>query len=157
MSDEVTRRLPVDLPELCLALSAEADDLRWYLDLSTGDVLLLNREWDSAEHGGLSADEVESDASRFRLVPAPEPRLSVEDMTAYAHQVPDPVLKESLEMALSAAKPERRFRAVLGWLPEEQERWHRFRLGRCEARAHSWLRSLGLAPTPREPDAKPAA
>jgi hypothetical protein len=157
MSPKAPRTLPVDFPELCLALSAEADDLRWYLDLQTGDVLLLNREWDPAEHGGLTADEIEADEARFRLVPPPEPKLSVDDMSAYAKQVSDPVLKDSLELALSAPKPERRFRAVLGWLPEEQEKWHRFREARCQARAKAWLDSLGLARAPRAPDTESAA
>lgn len=139
-----TRRIPVDLPELALALGAEAEDVAWFLDLDTGDVLLVNREWDPTEHGGLTVDEVEADGRRFLKVPAVTAEVPLSDMAAYAAQVSDVRLRESLEIALSAPRPERRFRAVLGWLPEEQERWHRFRQERCEARAHEWLKAHGV-------------
>ena len=136
--------LPVDIEELCIALEADASALRWYFDLATGDVILITEEYDPAEHDGLSADEVERDVSRFRRVPAGDPADAVGDMRAFAAELGDAQLKESLELALSAPRPDRRFRAVLGWLPEMQDRWHKFRLQRCRARAHAWLKTLGV-------------
>lgn len=151
MTNQPHQALPVDLPELCLALAAEADDLRWYLDRDTGDVLLVNREWDPVEHAGLTAEDVEKNAHRFVRVPTADGRSASLDMASYAEQVGDARLRESLELALLAPRPGRRFRAVLGWLPEEQGRWHEFRQARWEARAKAWLATVGVAPMPRAP------
>jgi hypothetical protein len=145
MTDAPLQTLPVDLEELCIALEAEPGDLRWYLDLSSGDVILLSREYEPAEHGGLTIDEIEGTPSRFRRIPPGNPQDAVEDMKAFADQLSDAQLKESLMLALSAPRPERRFRAVLGWLPEQQQQWHDFRQARCAQRARAWLASQGIA------------
>lgn len=141
--------LAVDLAELSIALEAEASDLTWYLDLDTGDVILVTREYEAADYGGLLVEDIVGAPERFLRVPSGDPQSSVKDMLAYASQIADRQLKESLELALSAPRPDRRFRAVLGWLPAEQERWHEFRASRCEQRARGWLASLGIEPRPR--------
>lgn len=141
--------LPVDMSELCIALEAEPAELRWFLDLSTGDVILVNDEYLPEENDGWSLIDLEQNDERFRQVPSSEPGDLVADMRAFAAQLNDARLKESLELALSAPRPDRRFRAALGWLPVELERWQAFRQARCEARATSWLASLGIAPTTR--------
>lgn len=138
------------MSELCIALEAEAAELRWFLDLSTGDVILVNDEYVPEENDGLSVDDLEQNTQRFRQVPAADPNDTVTDMQAFAAALSDVRLRESLELALSAPRPERRFRAALGWLPDELERWHSFRQGRCEGRARAWLESLAIAPTGRE-------
>jgi hypothetical protein len=141
--------LPVDLAELCIALAAEgeASELKWFLDRDSGKVILVSREYDAAEWGGLTVQDIEGNPGRFTPVPAAEPRLQLDDMKAFLAGLSDVRLKESLEIALSAPRPERRFRAVLGWLPDELERWHAFRQHRCEARATAWLASVGVAVT----------
>ncbi len=136
--------LPVDFAELCVALEAEASDLCWYLDATTGEVILVNAEYDPTEHGGLSAEAIEADPTRFRRVPAGSPDEPLGDMHAFAAQSPDPKLKESLELALLAPRPERRFKSVLTYLPEVQDAWHAFRQQRVEERARAWLQSLGV-------------
>jgi hypothetical protein len=141
--------VPVDVPELHLAFAAEAGDVCWYLDTLTGDVLLVSREWEPSEHGGLTRAELNTNTARFRRVPSADSGIGRLDMEAYAAQVTDERLRESLDLALSAPRPDRRFRAVLGWLPEEQERWRRFRQTRCEARAKEWLATVGIVVKPR--------
>jgi len=149
MSDSPLQPLPVDVEELCVALEAEASDLRWYLDLSSGDVILVTHEYEPAEHGGLTVDEIEGQPARFRRIPSGDPQATVDDMKAFAQQLGDAQLKESLELALSAPRPDRRFRAVLGWLPEQQQLWHDFRQARCKRRAKAWLEAQGIAPVER--------
>jgi hypothetical protein len=143
------KTLAVDLAELSIALEAEASDLTWFLDLDTGDVILVTREYDASDYGGLTVDDIEGTPQRFLKVPAGDPLSTVNDMHSFAAQVADQQLKESLELALSAPRPDRRFRAVLGWLPSEQEHWHEFRAARCEERARGWLTTLGIQPAPR--------
>lgn len=143
------RQLPVDLEELCIAREAETGELRWYLDLHSGDVILVNGEYDPSEYGGLTPEAIESQPDRYRRVAPQDPTDTVGDMRAFAGQLEDSRLKESLELALTAPRPDRRFRAVLGWLPAELERWHTFRNLRCSTRARDWLQSLGVEPVPR--------
>ncbi len=140
------RKLPIDLTELCIALENEAQGFDWYLDTVTGDTVLVNAEYDPEEYGGLKVDEIEGDPQRFRRVPTTDERTAFADMEAFAQAHPDERLKESLMLALEAIRPERRFRAVLGWLPEEQHQWHSFRHQRLETRARAWLEHLGLQP-----------
>jgi hypothetical protein len=149
MSGTPLQPLPVDLEDLCIALEAEAGDLSWYLDLATGDVILVTHEYEPAEHGGLTVGEIEATPTRFRRIPPGDPHQIVEDMKAFAAQLADSQLKESLELALTAPRPDRRFRAVLGWLPEQQQHWHDFRQARCAHRARAWLAEQGIRPVDR--------
>lgn len=151
MSSEGTsaQALPIDFAELCLALEAEVDarELRWVFDRDTGNVILLSREYEPAENDGLTPEDIAAAPSRFVLVPSGAVSV-VDDMWAFVAQLNDARLKESLELALSAPRPERRFRAVLGWLPEELDRWHAFRQQRVEQRAKAWLATLQVSAAP---------
>ena len=140
--------LAVDVSELCVALEADAGDARWYFDCETGDVILLNSEYEPAENRGLTPVEIESNPIRFKRVPGGS-HEALDDMNAFVNQVNDATLRDSLSLALSAPKPDRRFRAVLGWLPDELEHWRTFRHQQMEKRAHEWLQSLGIAVTAR--------
>lgn len=120
--------------------------MRWFLDTQTGSTLLLNAEYDPGQNNGLTPAQVEADAARFKRIPTGDSHLTLTDMASFAEQTTDALLRESLELALAAPHPERRFRAVLGWLPEEQARWHSYRQGQLEARARAWLKKLGLEP-----------
>lgn len=144
LTDGAAKQLQVDFDELCIALEADASaELRWYLDLGSGSVILVTREYEPADYDGLTLGELLALPDRFVPVPGSS-QATVDDMQAFVSQLSDARLKESLELALSAPRPERRFRAVLGWLPEELERWHGFRLARVEQRAREWLRTLGV-------------
>ena len=143
---QTLKPLRIDMSELCIALEEEARGFAWYLDVENGETVLVNAEYEPEEYGGLTIDEIEGNPERFRRVPRGSETESVRDMEAFAAQHPDERLRESLTLALAAPRPERRFRAVLGWLPEEQHSWHTFRQGRLQRRAIDWLADLGLAP-----------
>ncbi len=143
MNQTPLRTLAVDLEELTIAFEAEAADLQWYLDSQTGGVILVTREYEPADHDGLTATEIETDPVRFIVVPPADAQHSVDDMRTFADSVTDAQLKESLEIALSAARPEKRFKAALSWLPEQQSRWHAFRQDRCLQRVTKWLAGHG--------------
>jgi hypothetical protein len=142
--------LPVDLADLCIALEAEASGYRWYFDLETGETILLNGEYDPEEHDGLTTDDIKGRPQRFRRVPTETNVQALADMKGFADSLEDGRLKESLLLALAAVRPERRFRAVLGWLPDELGRWHRFRHALLSQRAMNWLEGLGVRAVPPE-------
>ncbi len=142
---DAPRKLEVDIADVCVALSGEGGELEWYLDLHSGETLLVNSEYSPEEHGGLTPKQIHADSLRFKRIPPPAHDELLRDMESFAAESPDERLKQSLELALSAPHPERRFRAVLGWLPDEQQRWRSFRQERLERRAKSWLSTLGLS------------
>lgn len=149
MTVQPIRALPVDLEELSIALEAETADLRWYLDLVSGDVLLVTQEYEPAEHDGLTVTEIETSPARFVRVPASSPARSVDDMKAFVSSLGDPQLQESLDLALSASRPEKRFKTALSWLPERQQQWHAWHRQACLQRALDWLARMGITPIAR--------
>ncbi len=142
---DAPRKLEVDIADVCIALSGEGGELEWFLDLKTGETILVNREYAPEEHAGLTAKQIHADSLRFKRIPAPLEGELLRDMEAFAAETQDERLKQSLELALSAPHPERRFRAVLGWIPDEQQRWRAYRQERLELRARTWLAGIGLA------------
>ena len=144
-----TRSLPVDLEELSIALEAETADLRWYFDQRTGDVLLVTPEFEPAEHDGLTVTEIENEPARFVRIPPGHPQRVIDDMRAFVSSLGDTTLQESLELALSASRPERRFKTALSWLPERQQQWHAWHREHCRQRALAWLARQGIVPTAR--------
>jgi hypothetical protein len=137
--------LTIDLADVCIALSGEGGALPWFLDTQTGAALLLNAEYDPGENDGITAHDVTSDPARFKPIPPADPKQTLIDMASFAALTVDSKLKDSLLLALAAPHPERRFRAVLGWLPEELHRWHTWHKAQLEERARAWLNSLGLS------------
>lgn len=134
-----------DISDLCIALSDEGAGFRWYFDVETQETVLLNHEYDPREHGGVTAEQVVSDSGRFKRIPSSDDSQTWADMEAFTAECPDARLRESLELALSAPGPERRFRAALGWLPDQLKKWHQFRQHRLETRAREWLKSVGVS------------
>ena len=149
MTAQPSRSLPVDLEELSIALEAETADLRWIFDVQTGDVLLVTHEFEPAEHGGLTVTEIESEPLRFVRIPPGNPEREVDDMRAFVTSLGDTKLQESLELALSASRPERRFKTALSWLPERQQQWHAWHRAHCQRRALDRLAQRGIVPTAR--------
>lgn len=149
MTDQPSRTLAVDLEELSIALEAETADLRWYLDVNTGEVLLVTHEFEPAEHGGLTVTEIENEPRRFVRIPPGNPQRVIDDMRAFVTSLGDAKLQESLELALSASRPERRFKTALSWLPERQQQWHAWYREHCQRRAIGWLADQGIVPSAR--------
>lgn len=137
--------LPIDLGDVCAALESADEGHRWYLDSSTGETVLINAEFDPQDYDGRSAVEIEGDQARYRRIPRVDGDTLLADMHDFASQMMDVRLKESLLLALSAPRPERRFKAVLSWLPEPQKTWQLFRQRCVEMRARDWLTSQGLS------------
>ena len=146
MTEAALRFLPVDLAELRIALKTESTELKWYVDVKTGEVLLVNHEYEPNEHEGLTIAAIEHAPRRFLRVPLATTDELLADMWAFKAEVTDAQLAESLDMALGGLRPERRFRALLSWLPGFIEAWQAFRERRVEDRALRWLASQGCTP-----------
>jgi hypothetical protein len=138
--------LSIDIDDLCIAFEMEASpDAHWYLDAQTGVLLLVNAEYDPADIGEPTMDEIQADPARYLAIPPAQPAQAALDLQEFAQSRPDPVLRESLEIALSGIGPVRRFKKVLDHLPEQREGWYAFKRQRTEARARAWLAEHQLA------------
>ncbi len=98
-----------------------------------------------AEEAAMEA-QVEAFLSRYVQVPAVDSRQSYQDMVDFAETVPDPHLRELLDVALAGKGAFRRFKDVLDRYPRERERWFEFSDRRSRERTDAWLRGQGILP-----------
>lgn len=136
----------IDLGEVCVGLETTDVTHRWYLDAETGEAILVNAAYEPADYAGRTAQEIETRADRYRRFPKSDEGALLDDMIAFMQATSERQLRESLEIALAGQRPERRFKAVLGWLPEENDRWKAFRQERLESRARAFLKAMGFSP-----------
>lgn len=141
------KRIKVDLDELCIALeTSPGEDMRWYLDAESGATILVTCEYDPAEDGGPTLEEIESHPDRYLPVSPTPSHAAFADMEAFVAGLSDERLKESLELALGAPRPFRRFKSVLEHLPDQRQAWFDFRKQRMLDRARRWLADQGIEP-----------
>ena len=164
----MSRRLKIDLSDLELAFENSGFELMYYLDLESGEVLLVTDEMRSAfeeisevaetdgiefaealAHSDLPAWEKEAMAQVAAVkerygttvidVPQDESSDAFHDMQEFAESVRDPGTQDRLLRALSGGRPFRRFKDAIAAYPQEQERWYAFRDGRVRQRVLDWL------------------
>ncbi len=160
MSEEEKRKLPIDWSELLLAWETASPEINYYLDLETGEVVMVTGE---AEH---YLDEVldepledwmeemlqqarqveEGYGTRYVSVPKADSREGYRDMEDFIATVRDQRLQERLERAIAGRGAFRRFKDVLAEYPDERARWFAFKERRNQERALEWLESIGVEP-----------
>ena len=175
MSDS-KRQVKVDLEDLKFAFESGFTEARQYLDLETGEVVLIGDETrrqletlldgmdldsieavDAAIHGEDApawqkdalhgaALVVFGDTSRFIAIPEADSRAGYEDMVAFIDTVSNQHLQELLEVAIQGRGAFRRFKDVLAKHPQERERWFRFHDQRVQQRVLDWLDEEGITP-----------
>lgn len=130
--DNVLDLKAVDLGDLVQALEDHSDEHSWWLDRSTGEIVLWS-DW--AEEQG------EEDPETRGLLPI-EPILSGEgyaDMEDFIAQVRDPRARDLLERAIEGRGAFRRFKDTLFEFPELRKAWFAFHEARMTQRALDWL------------------
>lgn len=171
----MSKKLPIDLGELTLALDNTSWEINYYLDLETGDIALVTdetrreleelyaeigeAETDLAEllqerdlpdwrkQALLEADLVETGyGNRFIAIPQADSHQGYHDMEDFILTVPDQRLQDRLWQAIRGRGAFRYFKDVLAGQPEERERWFAFQGERLEQRAMDWLASQGIEP-----------
>lgn len=141
------RQVPVDMLLLPVPFESHGDN-SWYLDLTTGDVLLVLEGEDP------ELDEtIENDSDRFLRI---EPPLSGDDfrvMEDFVAGLPSGEARRGLERVLGRAKPFRNFREALRDWPDMQKQWFELQERRTERLATEWLADHDIEPIPRPPRA----
>ena len=142
---EENKRLKICLDELCSAMEDSSYEHSYYLDLKTGEIVLVS-DWMDEEEVERLRDRIEDSPDRYRQIPKVESYEAYRDMEDFIATVEDEHLAELLEVAINGRGAFRRFKDVLLRYPEERERWFRFKEERMEQRALEWLDEIGISP-----------
>jgi len=142
---EKNKRLKICLDELCSAMEDSSYEHSYYLDLKTGEIVLVS-DWMDEEEVERLRDRIEDSPDRYRQIPKVESYEAYRDMEDFIATVEDEHLAELLEVAINGRGAFRRFKDVLLSYPEERERWFRFKEERTEQRALEWLDEIGVSP-----------
>jgi len=142
---EGKKTLKIYLDELCSAMDDSSYEHDYYLDLETGEILLILDYMDDEESKKLR-DNIDEEPDRYERIPKAESHEGYEDMEDFTATVEDEHLAELLEVAINGKGAFRRFKDVLARHPEERERWFRFKDERMEQRALEWLEDIGVSP-----------
>ena len=170
------RRLKIDFDALEDAVDNSFYELSYYLDLETGEVILVTEDTrdqlDSiTDRTGMEAIEAVNEAiqnemipdwqreslheaalvefdrnNRFVQVPPADSRDGYADMEAFIETVSQPRLQERLQTAIQGKGAFRRFKDVLESAPEERERWFEYRDKRLRQRVLDWLETEDIEP-----------
>jgi len=142
---EGKKRLKICLDELCSAMEDSSYEHRYYLDLKTGEIVLIS-DWMDEEEVERLREGIEDRPDRYRQIPKVESYEAYRDMEDFIATVEDEHLAELLEVAINGRGAFRRFKDVLLRYPEERERWFGFKDERMEQRALEWLDGIGVSP-----------
>jgi len=140
MAEEI---LKIDLDELCFVMEDSSYEHNYYLDLKTGEILLISEYMDDEEIEKLR-DKIDENRDLYERVPKAEPHEGYQDMEDFIATVEDKHVAELLEVAIDGKGAFRRFKDVLVRYPEERERWFRFKDERMEEKASEWLNDIGI-------------
>src|SRR3954447_9535424 len=107
----------------------------WYLDRTTGDLVLFTNE--------------KPDAVRFVYIPPRATRETLAEMRAFSETIGDVELRTRLFRALAEKGALRRFKDALLEVPSERTRWLDFERDQMHAYCKRWLATRGIAFTSR--------
>ena len=154
------KKLKVDMIELEAAFEDASWEMSYYLDLETGEVVMLTDEmryyWEEPPDHPLQeweqewvemAERVEDGyGSRYISVPQGDSRQGYRDMEHFIGTVQDDRLREQLWRAIEGRGAFRYFKDVLANHRRERERWFDFRNEQVRRRVLDWLESIGIEP-----------
>lgn len=178
------KALAVDMLGLEIAFEDTTWEHLYYLDLETGEVLMvteeiegkLERTYEEVGEGDvvahvealdlpewmkeaiMEAHRVRQDGDRIVDIPKTAPRTDYHLMEDFIATVTAPALRNRLEQAIQGRGAFRRFRDTISSNPPEQRRWRHFQRQALWSEMIDWLHSIGVEPTlesPPEPEPEP--
>lgn len=132
--------LRIDTDELLFAIDTNNDGIDHYLDVQTGEIILVNLDdfsEDDPEYAEMKA--VADDDERYRYIEPISSRDGWSFMLDFSDHVADSNVRERLLDAIHGSGAFGRFKRVLSYHPELREAWFRFRDERIMERASEWL------------------
>ncbi|MGH7413123.1 MAG: UPF0158 family protein [Candidatus Rokuibacteriota bacterium] len=144
-----SRRAAVNWDDLGMALTSNAGESTGYLDLRSGEVLMVPVDRFGDDDDRPSEEEIDSGLAAGHLVHI-EPldsRVEYGWMGDFAVSSRDARLRDRLEVALDGRGAFRRFKDVLLGQSAERERWFALRDQRLHEAAREWLAGHDIEPT----------
>jgi hypothetical protein len=138
MEEKNKKALNINMDELCQAMEDNSYENKYFLDLETGEILLVSECIDDEEKDKLG-DRIDEATDRYEPIPKAESHEGYQDMVDFIATVDSERLAELLEVAINGKGAFRRFKDVLLNYPEEREKWFKFKDERMEERATEWL------------------
>ena len=133
----------VSLEQLTDAFEDASAELSYFVDLETGDVILVSDTLGFIE-AGQQRFEMDLTPGRFVSIPAAPALDFDDDMDAFIDRIDDDDLATALEHALDGANPSKRIDALLTPHPVIAADWKQFRRERVRKRGATWARELKL-------------
>lgn len=143
------KTVPVDLEELAFAFDDGSPEHEYFLDLETGEVILVSENLGLIE-ARQERERIEDGLDRFLRIPQPGSSAGYQDMDEFVETVEDDRLLELLDVALDGKGAFRRFRDVLDRYPAERDRWYAFKDERLKTRIRDWLTEEEIEPASKE-------
>lgn len=144
------RRLRIDMEDLALAFETASEEIQYFLDTDTGEIILQTEE--EAERGKTPAEMASAEPGRYVPIPAQSTQEGYREMMHFIETVPSRELRELLKTASSGRWSFRRFKDVLARHPDDRQRWFTFKDARLQERAAEWLMELRIEPAEPGPD-----
>ena len=135
------RRVRVDRDDIMWAMNSSLDEVEWFLDLRTGEVIPYEEAPGDEPDGGVDPT---SDASRYQPIEPLPSREAWRIRADFVATVEDPELRRALEDALDGRGAFRRFKDVIDRQEDERQRWFRFEEERLLEEARSQLEQDGI-------------
>ncbi len=140
------KRLKIDLDDLTMAMEESSYEHEYFLDLQTGEILLISDYMDSDETAEVRK-KIDDDPDRFEEIPKADSREGYRDMEDFIDTIKDEHIAEVLSTAIEGRGAFRRFKDTLIRYPDERERWFKFKDDLMKQRAMEWLDEIGVKPS----------
>jgi len=154
--ESAAREVQVDLDALMSAFVDEDYEQTHFLDVATGEMLLIPEEDFEEEDLHPVAAKVDSHPDRYLPVPKLDPDDVLEDLAAYVQDLPDEDVREKLGQALQQGLEGVDFEAFFEGHPDLAESWEAFRRQHLQDRVLAWLAERNLKPADLPSVAEPA-
>jgi hypothetical protein len=140
------KKVKVDFNDVQMALegfdSVSGEQVRHFLDIESGEVLVLCRDWEDYEE---LCERIDAGlADRYLRIDRLDSHESFRTMEDFAHGVVQPGIKHRLLDALSQSKPFRRFKDALHSELSLRDAWFKFRDAAMERHVRNWLRARNI-------------
>jgi hypothetical protein len=140
----MTPRVRVNARALLNAVQDSTPDVVYFVDSQKGDVLKVTRSMNLTELARFK-QQADRDPDRFLKVPKPTGEETYGDMEAFRASLKDKKLQDRLRLATTGGGTLRNFLDTLNPVPQERDRWYKFRESRILGRLGEWLRQNGLS------------
>lgn len=127
----------IDLDEFVFALEWHSEEMSWYLDVETGQIVEVSDSFDDEDRQ--SQDEIEENSERYRYIEPIDSNESFRLIARFVDLLPEGEAQKVLAKSLQRRSPFRNFKDDLYEFPDVQKRWYKFHAEQLIQMAKEWL------------------